>query len=419
MEFPNQEPSTVRGSGFQPLRPFDMRDWLEPRRMTAVMWDHTFLTRHVPGDSFADYDRVLDEVVERGYNTLRLDPLPQTIDLSRPETVYGQAPMGLPYLPWTRPEGFSGPAGEWLIEFVEKARDRGLYYCLSSWWGSGITPLNGGAHPRDFAEGARCWIRFLEQWQHRFGFEGCAYVDLNNEFPCFFPGLGDELQEAEKEDPQNGKRRWFESTINDALALMRKAFPELKFTVSLHGNVEYADWELELDCMDIHFYADADPRWVQRTRFYDFCSGGMFKQDDWHAEFSDRCARAHRAGAALYRARQRAKVAAFAGMGQQRGIPLLTTESWASWYYIDSPHLDWGWLLEWAAWSVEDAIDFGMWGWTPHNYAQPQFENWKSVEWHRRLTDRFLNSRGFAEEQSERAYPPDFAAAGVRPGHGL
>ncbi len=36
-------------------------------------------------------------------------------------------------------------------------------------------------------------------------------------------------------------------------------------------------------------------------------------------------------------------------------------------------------------------MDFRMWGWTPHNYCQPQFANWKDVRWHRTLTDRFLN----------------------------
>jgi hypothetical protein len=94
----------------------------------------------------------------------------------------------------------------------------------------------------------------------------------------------------------------------------------------------------------------------------------------------------------MYRARQRAKLAAFAEWAERTGAPLTTSESWASWYYIDSPDLDWKWLLEWAEWSVEDAIDFKMWGWTPHNYCQPQFENWRDVEWHRRLTERFLNS---------------------------
>jgi len=33
-----------------------------------------------------------------------------------------------------------------------------------------------------------------------------------------------------------------------------------------------------------------------------------------------------------------------------------------------------------------------MWGWTPHNYCQPQFANWRDIRWHRRLTERFLRS---------------------------
>jgi hypothetical protein len=33
-----------------------------------------------------------------------------------------------------------------------------------------------------------------------------------------------------------------------------------------------------------------------------------------------------------------------------------------------------------------------MWGWTPHNYVQPQFANWKDTKWHQMLTDKFLKS---------------------------
>lgn len=29
-------------------------------------------------------------------------------------------------------------------------------------------------------------------------------------------------------------------------------------------------------------------------------------------------------------------------------MPLTTSESWAFWYYIDSPALYWGWFLDWA-----------------------------------------------------------------------
>ncbi|MBN1542396.1 hypothetical protein JW992_09645, partial [candidate division KSB1 bacterium] len=50
------------------------------------------------------------------------------------------------------------------------------------------------------------------------------------------------------------------------------------------------------------------------------------------------------------------------------------------------------WLLEWAEMTVDGAIRHRMWGWTPHNYAQPQFANWRDVDWHHRLCSKFLNS---------------------------
>ena len=103
--------------------------------------------------------------------------------------------------------------------------------------------------------------------------------------------------------------------------------------------------------------------------------------------FSERCTAAHAAVAPMLRSRHARQLANFAAWSNRFGMPLTTSESWASWYYFDSSDLDWGWLLEWAEWSVEDAIEFGMWGWTPHNYVQPQFANWQDVRWHRRLTN--------------------------------
>ncbi len=392
MKFPKMLPSTVFNQGYQPLNEFDMRQWLEPRRLTTVMWDHAFLTRHVPGESFEDYDRVLDEAVERGYNTLRLDPLPQVIDLSKPETVYTQPSFNLPWLPWTNPNGFEGPAGAWLIECMEKTLARPeLWYCLSAWWGGSIKPNKVATHPHTLTGGAELWIEFLHQWKERFGFDRCVYVDLNNEFPCFLSGLSEWLTKEGGEPWSDGWCELVTRQINDSMARMRAEFPELRFMVSLHGDVRYTQLELELDCMDIHFYSDADPRWAQRTGFYDYCPK-MFKSDDWHAEFSAKANTHNTIAAAMSRARQRAKVGAFAGVAEARGIPLLTTESWASWFCVDSPTMDWKWLLEWAEWSVQDAIDYRMWGWCPHNYVQPQFENWKDVAWHQKLTSQFLKS---------------------------
>lgn len=81
---------------------------------------------------------------------------------------------------------------------------------------------------------------------------------------------------------------------------------------------------------------------------------------------------------------------AFADWSARIGAPLTVTEGWSSWEYFDDPALDWQWLLEWSEQALEDAVDLGFWGWTPHNYTQPQFANWQDTGWHRNLTSRFL-----------------------------
>ena len=403
MNMPAQVPSVRSASSA--ARPvaggFDPREQLAPRRLTFAMWDQAFLLRHGPGGSFADWDRVLDETIERGYNTVRLDPMPQWLDLKQPDTVLHWPDPQAPYLPWDWNTAVTAPAARWLIEFMEKLLARPeLHYTLSAWW-FGLTPghaLQGPATlrtPASHTEGAEMWAVMLQEWKRRFGFARLVYVDVANEVPYFFPGFLDRLKKEHGLDwgasaaftPAQAQA--IAAELNPALALLRREFPELRFTLSIHGDLRWLDVPLELDCLDVHFYADADPRWSQRTRFGEFMPH-LYSRNDWHAEFSDRCRRTAAAVAPMLRQRQRAKLAQFATWAAERGAPLTTTEAWSTWYYFDSPDLDWGWLLEWAEWSVEDALDAGMWGWTPHNYLQPHFANWRDVDWHRRLTDRFL-----------------------------
>jgi hypothetical protein len=394
---PNQPTARAAADGFDP------RDHLAPRRLTMAMWDQAFLLRHGPGGSFADWDRVLDETVERGYNTVRLDPMPQWINLDQPDRELHWPDPQAPYLPWDWNTAVTAPAGRWLIEFMEKLLARpSLHYTLSAWW-FGLT--EGSTHkgppvlrqPANHAEGAELWADMLHAWKRRFGFDRLVYFDLANEVPYFFPGFLDRLKNETGLDwataaaftPEQAAA--IAAELNPPLAALRREFPELRFTVSLHGDQRWLDVPLELDCLDVHFYADADPRWVQRTKFHEHMAY-FYKRTDWHADFSDRARKTAAAMAPMLRQRQRAKLMRFAQWSAERGMPLTTTESWSAWYAFDTPDFDWGWLLEWAEWSVEDAIAAGMWGWTPHNYLQPHFANWRDVRWHRRLNDRFLRS---------------------------
>lgn len=50
MKYPLIEAS--RGTGASTHKPFDMRRFLTPRRLTLAMWDFAFLTRHMAGLGF-------------------------------------------------------------------------------------------------------------------------------------------------------------------------------------------------------------------------------------------------------------------------------------------------------------------------------------------------------------------------------
>lgn len=404
MEFPSQESGRLNRTAHPAQRgEFDMREHLSPKRLTLVMWDNAFLMRHIPGGSFEDYDRVLDEAIERGYNTLRLDPMPQFVDLARPERVLSWPDPKLPFMPWNQNAAVDGPVGQWLIEFMEKLQKRrpSLNYTLSGWWfhnkstSSWPTGPELLHRPTDHRQAAEVWVKFLEQWEKRFGFDGCIYVDLANEVPYFLPDYLKNYQEktglgwmALRTPEAN---QWLADDLNGGLAMLQRRFPQLRFTASIHGDVRWIDVPVDFDCLDVHFYAQADKRWERRTRFNEYQDGKiLFCKDDWHKAFSDAATSTHRAMAPMLRARQRAILGAFAEWAERQGMPLTTSESWSSWFYIDAPDLDWGWLLDWSKWSVDDAIDYRMWGWTPHNYCQPQFANWRDVKWHQALTERFL-----------------------------
>ncbi len=403
MDLPRQVTSIVSHPTPAPEAKFDCREYLDPRRLTIMMWDQAYLLRHLPGESFADYAKVLGEAAERGYNTARIDPLPNLIDPEYPDAILTWADPQRPFFPWANRRACSGPVGRWLVEFMQTLLNRGLYYTLSTWWfdetnwcgKEGISPAVRRV-PGNHREAAEIWSGFLHKWKKAFGFDRLVYVDIHNEVPFFLKGYRDLLKkevglEWDRGLPFTPEQAGFLSDeLNGAMRMLQREFPELRFTASMHGDERWLSVPLHFDCLDVHFYLDADPRWVNRTRFDEWVAGGLYTDDRWFREFSDRCTKARNAAMPMLFQRQQQRLAGFASWGRHFGMPLTTSESWATWYYLDHADLDWRWLLEWAEMTVHGAIANGMWGWTPHNYVQPQFENWKDTGWHKRVTTRFL-----------------------------
>lgn len=128
----------------------------------------------------------------------------------------------------------------------------------------------------------------LTEWEKRFGLENCLYVDLSNEFPYF---LDDYLTKSFKNFGPRWSPEWnsgIREEVDTCLRMLRGAFPGLRFTVSLHGDIRWIELDLELDVMDIHFYADADKRFNDRTRFDNNVSD-FLRDESLFSDFSQRC----------------------------------------------------------------------------------------------------------------------------------
>ena len=75
---------------------------------------------------------------------------------------------------------------------------------------------------------------------------------------------------------------------------------------------------------------------------------------------------------------------------EEIGAPLTTTEAWGPWWHMDHPNLTWEWLYDWCEEGMKLSSQYGLWGTTPWNYSHPYWENWKNVEWYKKVNNRFL-----------------------------
>ena len=108
------------------------------KRYAISMWDFSWLTRREGSENeYADFDKVLDELVERGYNCVRIDAFPHLIAaiddtkgildefIINPEPYSAQWGNKVPVVVNPKKK---------LIEFIKKAKERNVGIALSSWF---------------------------------------------------------------------------------------------------------------------------------------------------------------------------------------------------------------------------------------------------------------------------------------------
>lgn len=356
------------------------------RPRAIAMWDFSWLERRWPGAGYEDWDTALAELVERGYDTVRIDAYPHLLAaggneprLLRPQ--WNQQSWGAQSTVEVRPM----PA---VVDFIRRASAHGVGVALSTWFRQDATDLRMALTTP--AALAAIWIDALDQLRAAGVLDSIVYVDLCNEFPMpvWAPFLygSDEGAGLDVGDPR--VTTWTTESID----LVRAAHPDLDLTFSFAASVA------AMCSADVRTFDLLEPHiWMAGASDYYELVGYDYERFDsvGYDNLVARGKRVYEADQDRFDAALFAEIDLAAAWSRETGKPLVTTECWSVVDYKDWPGLDWDWVKDLNSRAVERAAATGRWvALATSNFCGPQFiGNWRDIAYHRRLTDLIRSAR--------------------------
>lgn len=368
--------------------------------LTVAMWDFSYLVRRGGAeDEYRDWGRALDGLVERGYDTVRIDAFPHLIaadERGGRQEEFTVLPRGKRFM-WGNHEPVQVRPRRDLIEFVGETAKRGLRVGLSSWFNEDTEHRRDGVvTPGDFA---RVWGETLAVLRDEGLLPSIAWVDLCNEFPLpmwagpayrrlFGTGWPNLLPMVR---PWNDERRAaVQAYLDEPIAALRAEFPDLRYTVSLQfvgdANMRSLDTSA-LDLAEVHVWASDNIRFCFRTGqllpLLEAPGGTAI-----HRALGPPVWRRWREAWLMRLAR---RLDTWADWAEEHELPLVTSEGWGPINYDDAPDspdgAEWDWVKEICAEAMTMALDRGWRGVCSSNFCQPHFPGmWRDRAWHRRVT---------------------------------
>jgi hypothetical protein len=402
--------SSPSAPGAREAFPGDVRAHLVPPRLTIAMWDFSWWYQHHPGGYYENFALVMDQLIERGFNTVRIDAFPLVIGCLKSEN-QKLTPVSPATANWGHvPEAFQGYAHALvpeLIEFMDVAKRKGVGVILSSWGQQVLEYANARATAATPEGLAAAWKRTLGILRREGLLDHVRYVDLDQEFPYFSPFLPrlQQLGEAgQRETPSNAqameaatsKLAWNQAqldfvkqTLESSIDLVREDFADLRLTFSL---TSYWD-EIKavrirnFGVLELHLWIHS-PEFDEPTGFNQLAKDRDPTRDYKFYQAAINKVLAEKRPALLRMMED--KLAKADAWARAWGLPLTTTEAWGPWWHMDHPDLTWQWLFDWCEDCLTLARRHGFWGVTPWNYAHPYWENWKNAAWYRKVNRAFL-----------------------------
>lgn len=395
---------------------YDMRKELNPSRLTIAMWDFSWLNMHYPGGAFSDFDKVTDELIERGFNTVRIDAFPLMIgkmtSLDQEITI-----PAAPLENWGATDRDRKHAViKELIDFMKIAKRKNISVILSSWAIENVREFpNLRKDYADPEEIWKAWEKVLDILREEDLLSPVVYVDFDQEFPHFSPlspelnrlgqqtsdehfSASDAMEAAGNANTNFDKLNWnpeqmkfVRSYLTSTLTHFQKKYPELRFTFSFttHWKEIRAMHINNFDVLELHFWMSQSERFNTRSGF-----NSLQKDRGEHdyRDYMDRIEKTMKSIRPMLMKDMHNRLAWAKKWSEELAAPLVTTEAWGPWWHMDHQDLDWKWLYDWCEESMNASSEYELWGVTPWNYSHPYWENWKNVAWYNKLNRRFLEN---------------------------
>lgn len=354
---------------------------VSPRAIT--MWDFSWLERRWPGAGYEDWDKVLDELLERGYNAIRIDAYPHLIaeDPTKKwmlNEVWNQQVWGSPDLNEVQVQPN-------LNKFLEKCKARDIKVGLSSWYRQDVDDTRMKITTAD--KMADCWISTLRTIETDGLLDTVLYVDLCNEWPGnlwapFFSSRYPHVVWGQWHKEES--LQW----MKHALTRMRKEYPDMPFLFSFDNGDVLKYEEIDTSFLDLYEHHI----WMVHQNNSEFYKLVDYKDGQYSPEAYKKVVKVaeklYKEKPSYWQKLLTDKIELTGKIAKRTGRPLITTECWGIVDYKDWPLLNWDWVKELCALGTVTAAQTGMWaGIATSNFCGPQFVGmWRDVKWHQHLT---------------------------------